>query len=115
MFRSLLAAVCLASLAASPLPAQVINEMVVNHLGTDFYEFLEVSGTPSTDYSNLTIVELDGDAAGDPGADRVGMASGVHRCGGDLVEWVHRGRVSDQRQSQFRVGRRFRGQRRSGR
>lgn len=38
--------------------AQVINEFIVNHLGPDQYEFLEVAGTPSTDYSDLTILEL---------------------------------------------------------
>jgi len=42
--------------------AQVINEYVANHTGnTDDHEYVEIFGSPSTDYSSLTIVEIEGD------------------------------------------------------
>ena len=42
--------------------AQVINEFVANHTGTDNYSYVEVSGLPSTDYSAFTVVEIQGDS-----------------------------------------------------
>ncbi len=42
----------------------VLNEFVLNHTGTDSYEYVEVYGTPSTDYSAYTIVEIEGDGTG---------------------------------------------------
>ncbi|MBZ0112383.1 MAG: endonuclease [Thermoanaerobaculia bacterium] len=48
--------------------AQVINEFVGNHTGTpDSFEYLEVFGTPSTDYSDLTLVQIAGDLGDDAG------------------------------------------------
>ena len=51
--------------------AQVINEFVANHTGNpDDFEFVEVFGDPDTDYSNLTILQLEGDitsGSGSPG------------------------------------------------
>ena len=43
------------------LGAPVINEFVRNHTGTDSHEFIEIKGDPNTDYSSLTIVEIEGD------------------------------------------------------
>ena len=44
--------------------AQVINEYVANHTGDpDTYAYIEIFGTPSTDYSALTIVEIEGDVS----------------------------------------------------
>lgn len=60
-------ALLLALLAGSSTQAQVINEVVANHTGTDDHEFLEVFGDPSTDYSNLTLLQLEGDAGSAPG------------------------------------------------
>ena len=40
----------------------VLNEFVANHTGTDTDEFVEVFGDPNTDYSALTIVEIEGDS-----------------------------------------------------
>ena len=73
------------TLAVAPASAQVINEFIVNHLGPDQYEFLEVAGTPSTDYSNLTILELDGDSAGNPGL--VESTYEVGLTDGDGIWW----------------------------
>ncbi len=55
-----------ATFAVIPIYAQVINEGVVGHAGTDNHEFLEVFGAPSTDYSNLTLVSLEGNGAENP-------------------------------------------------
>lgn len=58
-------------IATSP----VINEFVANHTGTDTDEFVEISGAPNTDYSDLSIVQIDGD-----GAD-AGVIRSVHHVG----------------------------------
>jgi predicted extracellular nuclease len=42
----------------------LINEFVFNHTGTDTHEYVEVFGAPDTDYSALTIIELEGDGSG---------------------------------------------------
>jgi predicted extracellular nuclease len=42
----------------------VINEFVFNHTGTDTEAFIEVVGDPSTDYSALTVLEIEGDSSG---------------------------------------------------
>lgn len=39
----------------------VVNEFVNNHIGTDTNEYVEVFGLPNTDYSDYTIVEIEGD------------------------------------------------------
>ena len=49
------------ALAVTPPADVLINEIVVNHFGADTDEFLEVRGSPSTDYSSLAIVILEGD------------------------------------------------------
>lgn len=46
------------------LPGAVINEFVANHTGTDTNEYVEVFGPPSTDLSNLTILQVEGDFSG---------------------------------------------------
>ncbi|MCB0211872.1 MAG: lamin tail domain-containing protein, partial [Anaerolineae bacterium] len=43
--------------------APVINEFVADHDGTDNYEYIEIYGDPNTDYSNYTIVEIEGDGS----------------------------------------------------
>ena len=40
----------------------VINEFVFNHTGSDTNEFVEILGDPNTDYSNLWILQVEGDA-----------------------------------------------------
>lgn len=45
------------------LAQPVINEFVANHVSTDQCEFVEVLGSPSTDYSSYTLVEIEGDAS----------------------------------------------------
>lgn len=42
----------------------VINEFVFNHTGTDTNEFVEIFGTPNTDFSNLRVLIIEGDGTG---------------------------------------------------
>ncbi|MBK8903156.1 MAG: ExeM/NucH family extracellular endonuclease [Anaerolineaceae bacterium] len=44
--------------------APIINEFVVNHVGTDTHEFVEVAGDASTDYSAFTLLQIEGDGTG---------------------------------------------------
>jgi hypothetical protein len=72
---AVLACFCLVAAAVCLVPAQttfaapstngliVINEFVFNHTGTDLYEFIEVYGVPNADYSDYTILEIEGDAS----------------------------------------------------
>ncbi|RIJ99615.1 MAG: hypothetical protein DCC46_07845 [Armatimonadetes bacterium] len=39
----------------------VINEFVFNHVGTDTHEFVEIFGAPNTDFSFLSILQIEGD------------------------------------------------------
>lgn len=60
-------ALTLSVAVAGPVPAQVINEYVAAHTGADDHEYVEILGDPSTDYSGLAILEIEGDAGGNPG------------------------------------------------
>ena len=61
---TLLAALFLVTAAYTANAAPpVINEFVVDHIGTDTHEFVEIFGDPSTDYSTLTILEIEGDGS----------------------------------------------------
>lgn len=40
----------------------VINEFVFNHTGSDTNEFVEIYGAPDTDYSDLWLLEIEGDS-----------------------------------------------------
>jgi len=44
--------------------AQVINEYVRDHTGTDVDEYVEIFGDPSTDYSSYTVIEIEGEGTG---------------------------------------------------
>lgn len=57
--------------AGSPGSAQVLNEIVVNHTGTDTHAFVELAGTASTSYSTLRILEVEGDSDSPGTVDRV--------------------------------------------
>ncbi|MCL4838421.1 MAG: endonuclease [Thermoanaerobaculia bacterium] len=62
-----LALLALVLVCPAAAPGQVINEFVANHTGTDTYAFVELRGTPDTDYSGLAILELEGDGSSNPG------------------------------------------------
>ncbi|MEO1050397.1 MAG: endonuclease/exonuclease/phosphatase family protein [Bacteroidota bacterium] len=49
----------------------VINEFVSNHTSTDSDEFVEIFGAANTDYSDLWIIEIEGDASGAGTVDEV--------------------------------------------
>ncbi|MBN1312435.1 MAG: ExeM/NucH family extracellular endonuclease [Anaerolineae bacterium] len=55
----------LGSHTAGPVVADPrINEFVFNHTDTDTNEYVEVLGTPDTDYSAYTILQIEGDDTG---------------------------------------------------
>ncbi len=58
---------CLVLLISGPGSAQVINEYLANHTGTDDHEYVEIFGLASTSYSNVTIIQIEGDSADNPG------------------------------------------------
>ena len=61
----LLVALSLVAISSST-SAQVINEFTANHTGTpDSFEYIELFGSPSTDYSHLTLVQIGGDVGND--------------------------------------------------
>ena len=70
LVRSALAVVAvLLGLGPTSGGAQVINEVVADHTGTDTNAFVEIKGAPNTDYSaTLRILEIEGDASSNPGA-----------------------------------------------
>ncbi|WP_299391708.1 5'-nucleotidase C-terminal domain-containing protein [Pelagibius sp.] len=45
----------------------VINEFVFNHSGSDDAEFVEILGDPNTDYSNLWLIQIEGDSGSNEG------------------------------------------------
>ena len=67
MQHRLLTLVLCLSLLPTLASAQLINEFVGNHTGPDEFEYVEVLGDPSTDYSNLTVIQIEGDLGEDAG------------------------------------------------
>lgn len=61
--RSRICGLVLTALCCLQTQAQVINEFVVSHSGSDDFEFFEVAGTADTDYSDLTLLYVEGDVA----------------------------------------------------
>ena len=56
------------------VPDPVINEFVADHVSTDNHEFIEIFGAPDTDYSALTIIQIEGDnVSGQGNVDRVNI------------------------------------------
>jgi len=45
-------------------PTPVINEFSASHTGSDNREYVEIFGTPNTDYSAYTLIEIEGDFSG---------------------------------------------------
>ncbi|MBX2852170.1 MAG: PEP-CTERM sorting domain-containing protein [Phycisphaeraceae bacterium] len=63
MKRTLFGFTAAALLAGSAHAVPVINEFVVNHTSTDTNEYIEIFGDASTDYSDLTILEIEGEGS----------------------------------------------------
>jgi uncharacterized protein len=53
----------------------MINEFVLNHVGTDTHEYVEIFGAPNTDYSAFSILQIEGDGTG------AGVVDSVHTLG----------------------------------
>ncbi len=67
------------NLVSWPLGAQVINEWVADHTGDDTHEYVEVFGSPGTDYSNLTVLQIEGDISTSTGT--IGYIDKVYPVG----------------------------------
>ena len=72
-------------LVPTPVSDPVINEFVVDHVGTDSSEFVEVFGDPNTDYSAYTIIEIEGDSGGTGLIDDVILPVGTTNADGIWV------------------------------
>ena len=66
-------------------PNPVINEFVFNHIGGDTEAFIEVFGSASTDYSTLTVLEIEGDSSGAGTIDAV-LPVGTTTAGGFWID-----------------------------
>jgi hypothetical protein len=79
----------LVPLGATPAGAAptdpVINEFVANHTGADSQAFVEVFGDPSTGYSALTVLEIEGDSSGAGVIDAV-LPVGTTNAGGYWID-----------------------------
>ncbi len=53
--------ITLGSVTQPNVATPLINEFVVDHVGGDTAEYVEILGDPFTDYSNYTLVEIEGD------------------------------------------------------
>jgi hypothetical protein len=51
---------CFSGAASASVP--IINEFVFNHNGTDDAEYVEIIGTPLTDYAGYTLLQTEGDS-----------------------------------------------------
>jgi len=83
------------SFGGSSIADPKINEFVFNHIGSDTNAFIEVFGSPSTDYSNFTVLEVEGDGSGTGVIDAV-LPVGTTDTGGFWVngEDVENGTVT---------------------
>lgn len=63
------------SSASRCIGSPVINEFVLNHVGTDTHEYVEVFGAPGEDYSAYSILQIEGDTTGS------GVIDSVHGVG----------------------------------
>ncbi|NNE08653.1 MAG: hypothetical protein HKN20_08835 [Gemmatimonadetes bacterium] len=68
-----IAAIALASTAQ----AQVINELMISHAGTDNQEFVEICAQPNEDLSGLTFVVIEGDTTSNYGTIDVAVTLGT--------------------------------------
>ena len=66
-FQPALALVLLFSFLSLPVAAEGINEWVANHTGSDDHEYIEFFAKPDTDYSNTTLLIVEGDSGSNPG------------------------------------------------
>jgi predicted extracellular nuclease len=90
---ALLALLALAAFAApSPAAAQpadpLINEFVLNHVGIDTDEFVEIAGDPGTDYSAFDVVQIEGDGTGAGVVDSI-VAVGTTNAAGYFFAGFH--------------------------
>ena len=80
LLGALLTATAPSPLAGAAGSDPVINEFVADHTGSDTNEFVEILGSASTDYSTLTLVQLEGDS--NPGTIDTGITIGTTNAAG---------------------------------
>jgi hypothetical protein len=64
----------------------VINEFVANHTGSDSEAFVEVFGDANTDYSALTVLEIEGDSSSNEGTIDAVLQVGTTNAGGYWID-----------------------------
>ena len=64
----------------------VINEFVANHTGSDSEAFIEVFGDASTDYSALTVLEIEGDGFSNEGTIDAVLQVGTTNASGYWID-----------------------------
>jgi len=64
----------------------VINEFVANHTGADSEAFVEVFGDANTDYSALTVLEIEGDSSSNEGTIDAVLQVGTTNGGGYWID-----------------------------
>ena len=64
----------------------VVNEFVANHTGADSEAFVEVFGDASTDYSALTVLEIEGDSSSNEGTIDAVLQVGTTNAGGYWID-----------------------------
>lgn len=89
-------------LLAVPLPARsqsadpIVNEFVLNHVGTDFNEYVEILGSPNTDYFDVWVLQLEGDSgAANPGQVDVAVRFGTTDARGLMTTFYQNNRFEN--------------------
>ena len=83
---ALMALVLVATPASAVASDPVINEFVANHTGSDTQAFVEVFGDASTDYSALTVLEIEGDSSSNEGTIDAVLQVGTTNAGGYWID-----------------------------
>jgi len=73
--------------SVNPPPVQplVINEVVIDNPGGDVQEYVEIFGEPNTDYSDFTLLILEGDTSGNEGTVTIAEALGTTDANGFIL------------------------------
>jgi hypothetical protein len=75
-----------AAILNDDIPNLVINEFVADHVGADTYEYVEVFGTPNTNLTGWSIIEIEADAGASTGfVDRIMPLTSTDVNGFDTV------------------------------
>lgn len=73
------------SMNPPPVQPLVINEVVIDNVGGDVLEYVEVFGEPNTDYSDFTLLILEGDTTANEGTVTIAEALGTSDANGFIL------------------------------